>query len=144
MAYAVQDSHHWECDMTKLEMIRFWHALVVAPQPDGPHGPLALAATPHLFRKLLDTFISLRPSELFLQVDPNPNPSPNPNPTPNPNPNPNQFNREYLPPFYGLLRAVLSWGGAACAQVLQTHRNWEWAIRYVLIESADYAQVGLG
>ena len=70
MAYAVQDSHHWECDMTKLEMIRFWHALVVAPQPDGPHGPLALAATPHLFRKLLDTFISLRPSELFLQVDP--------------------------------------------------------------------------
>ena len=82
MAYAVQDSHHWECDMTKLEMIRFWHALVVAPQPDGPHGPLALAATPHLFRKLLDTFISLRPSELFLQVDPNPNPSPHPSPHP--------------------------------------------------------------
>ena len=78
MAYAVQDSHHWECDMTKLEMIRYWHALVVAPQPEGPHGPLALAATPHLFRKLLDTFISLRPSELFLQVDPNPSPNPSP------------------------------------------------------------------
>ena len=59
---------------------------VVAPQPEGLHGPLALASTPHLFRKLLDTFISLRPSELFLQ-----------------------FNREYLPPFYGLLRAVLGW-----------------------------------
>ena len=141
LAYTVQDSHHWECDMTKLEMvclhvaaptltppclhyavptlcraytpcashtcsahqIRFWHELVVAPQPGGPHGPLAVASTPHLFRKLLDTFVSLRPNELFLQ-----------------------FNREYLPPFYGLLRAVLARGGAACAQVLQTHRNWEW------------------
>ena len=42
------------------------------------------------------------------------------------------------------LSLTLTRGGAACAQVLQTHRNWEWAIRYVLIESADYAQVSLG
>ena len=98
-AYTHFTSHH-TCSAYQ---IRFWHELVVAPQPGGPHGPLAVASTPHLFRKLLDTFVSLRPNDLFLQ-----------------------FNREYLPPFYGLLRAVLARGGAACAQVLQTHRNWEW------------------
>jgi hypothetical protein len=27
LAYAVQDSHHWECDMTKLEMVRLHAAL---------------------------------------------------------------------------------------------------------------------
>jgi hypothetical protein len=94
---------HYTSHTCSAYQIRFWHELVVAPQPGGPHGPLAVASTPHLFRKLLDTFVSLRPNDLFLQ-----------------------FNREYLPPFYGLLRAVLARGGAACAQVLQTHRNWEW------------------
>lgn len=86
--------------------IRFWHELAIAPQPDGPHGLLAVASTPHLFHKLLDTFVSLRPNDLFLQ-----------------------YNLQFLPPFYGLLSAILaSAGGAACAQVLQTHRNWEWAL----------------
>ena len=32
MAYAVQDSHHWECDMTKLEMVRP-HSAVPALTP---------------------------------------------------------------------------------------------------------------
>lgn len=67
------------------------------------------SSTPHLFFKLLDTFVSLRPNDLFLR-----------------------YNREYLPPFYGLLCTILASsgggeGGGACAQVLQTHRNWEWA-----------------
>ena len=119
VAYHFQDGHHWECDETKLEMIRLWHDLVRAPQPDGKYGPLALASTPASFRKLLDTFVSLRPNERFLQ-----------------------YNREFLPPFYGLLRAVLSSpAGPQCALVLQTHRNWEWAIRYVLVESPDYTQL---
>merc|ERR1719313_2002711 len=100
-------------------MIKLWLEVVRAPQPDGPHGPRTLAAAPQFFKKLLDTFVSLRPNERFLL-----------------------YNREFLPPFYGLLRAVIAnAAGGACVQVLQTHRNWEWAIRYVLVEGPDYAQL---
>ena len=41
-----------------------------------------------------------------------------------------------LPSFYGLLRAMLECDPErGCLEILRTHRNWEWAIKYLLIES---------
>ena len=37
--------------------------------------------------------------------------------------------------------ALNSSQGAACLQVLQQHRNFEWAIKYLLVESQDYTQL---
>ena len=74
-------------DETKSAIVSFWHAAAVAPEqpPDPQSSALAVAADPRCFRRLLDSFVSLRPNERHLR-----------------------FNRELLPPFYGLLRAALT------------------------------------
>ena len=118
-AYTVIDLHHWECDETKKELLGYWYAAAIAPQP-ATGGALALAAT-HL-RRLLDSFVSLRPNSRALE-----------------------YNREVLPYFYGLMKLVVEGpDGATCLQVLLNHRNWEWAIKYLLVESQDYTQLGSG
>jgi len=72
---------------------------------------------------LLDSFLSLRPQERHLK-----------------------YNRELLPLFYGLLHAALEHEGLnscthGCLHILQAHRNWEWAVRYLVVESTDYANL---
>ena len=117
--YDAQDGYHWECDETKKQLIHFWHAAAVGPQPESPQcSALALAAHPNNFRRLLDSFVSLRPQDRHLR-----------------------YNRELLPPFYGLLRAALHSNVKQCMQCLVQHRNWEWAIKYVIVESVDYASL---
>ena len=96
--------------------------LVASPlASSGP--PYGLAASPEGFSRILDSFVSLRPQERHVR-----------------------FNSELLPAFYGLLRAALSFepARAACISTLATHRNWEWAIRYILVESLDYANLLAG
>lgn len=52
-----------------------------------------------------------------------------------------KYNRELLPVFYGLMRCVLSSSGLSSLLVLQSHRNFEWAVKYLLVESQDYTQL---
>jgi len=120
--YALQDGHRFECDETKREMLSFWHAATrasfacVAPPPLVAPPPQALSAA---FHRLLDSFVSLRPNERFLE-----------------------YNRAFLPSFYGLLREMLDCpGGDDCLRVLVPHRNWEWAIKYVIVDTAEYVQL---
>ena len=119
--YDVQDGHHWDCDDTKRHLVTFWHSAALAPQLAALHNSaLAIAAHPPTFDRLLDSFISLRPQERNIQ-----------------------FNREFLPRFYGLLHAAVSHEthGPACVHRLVMHRNWVWAIRYVVMESTDYTSL---
>ena len=121
VCYDVQDGHHWECDEAKKQLVLFWHVAALAPQPQSAQSSaLALAANPNTFRRLLDSFVSLRPQERHMR-----------------------YNRELLPPFYGLLHAAMSYepNRKQCLHTLATHRNWEWAIKYVLTESSDYANL---
>jgi len=119
--YDLQDGHHWDCDDTKLHLLQFWHAAALAQQPAvATSSALAIAAQPQTFSRLLDSFVSLRPQERNVQ-----------------------YNRELLPPFYGLLRVALSYERHSkdCMQVLAQHRNWIWAMRYVIVESHDYVNL---
>ena len=122
--YDVQDGHHWECDEAKKALVQFWHAAALQMGAVDDVSPyLELAASPEGFSRILDSFVSLRPQERHVR-----------------------FNSELLPAFYGLLRAALSFepARAACISTLATHRNWEWAIRYILVESLDYANLLAG
>jgi hypothetical protein len=123
--YDAQDVQHIEHDESKRHLITFWYYAALAPQPSGPvhASALMLAAQPNTFRRLLDSHVSLRPKERSIQ-----------------------YNQQLLTPFYGLMRAVLEYETVEppsydCHQVLHTHRNWEWAVRYILIETSDYASL---
>ena len=122
--YDVQDALHIDCDEAKRHLLVFWCTTALSATSTTPveTSTLALAAQPATFRRLLDSFISLRPQDRSMV-----------------------YNLALLPSFYGLLRAALSFEATldsnACMQALHTHRNWEWAIRYVLVESADYADL---
>ena len=125
--YDAQDTQHIDCDDAKRHMVAFWHAAALSPSQlaNGPvhSSALAMAAQAGTFRRLLDSFVSLRPQERNIL-----------------------YNRELLPPFYGLMRAALEYelidpATYECQQTLHGHRNWEWAIRYLLIESQDYADL---
>lgn len=127
-AYMLQDACRYECDETKREMLGFWYDALrnsldsTTRTTDAPPPPLVQAEPQTLvkaFRRLLDSFVSLRPNERFVE-----------------------YNRSFLPLFYGLLRTMLACPeGDACLKVLVSHRNWEWAIRYVVVEHVDYVQL---
>jgi ubiquitin C-terminal hydrolase len=125
-AYSLRDGCRYECDETKYELLMFWFEAMRAGQaaaarnPAGPPSPPAEPGTlAQSFRRLLDSFVSLRLNDRFVE-----------------------YNRQLLPALYGLLRCMLDFPeGDACLRVLVSHRNWDWALRYVLVEQADYVQL---
>lgn len=106
------DQNHYECDENKHEICILW-ALVLQGMPENVKW---LARNERMINHMLDYYISIRPGEKF-----------------------RNYNNTSLPPFYQII--------SLCCDVesfldrVAQHRNFDWALRYLFMETGDYPLV---
>lgn len=106
------DQHHFECDENKFEISALW-AHVLEGSPDAVRW---LSRNERVCQALMDYYISIRPGEKY-----------------------RVYNNNSLPPFYRILN--LCCDHEHFLERLGTHRNFDWALRYLFMETGDYPNV---
>lgn len=106
------DNFRLVCDENKKELINFWHHVT----QDNTQNTNLLINDEKLFHRLLDFWISL-----------------------NPNPRYKQYNSSSLPPFYSLILLTCK-ENSKCLEKIVFHHNFEWAIRYLYLETTEYEE----
>lgn len=106
------DQHHFECDENKYELSTLY-AQVLESSPESVRW---LSRNERLCQSFMDYYISIRPGDKY-----------------------RVYNNSSLPPFYKILNACCD--HEHFLERLATHRNFDWALRYLFMETGDYPNV---
>lgn len=106
------DQNHYECDENKHELCITWqHALT-----SSTDNVRWLVRNERVIQRLLDYYISIRPGEKY-----------------------RLYNNNSLPPFYQVINLCCE--HEQFLERVSSHRNFDWATRYLFMETGDYPQV---
>jgi hypothetical protein len=106
------DQLHLECDENKLEIAALWAHILQG----SPENIKWVAKNERLSGILMDFYVSIRPGEKY-----------------------RAYNNTSLPPFYQILNLCCE--HEAYLEKVTTHRNFDWALRFLYMESGDYPAV---
>jgi len=106
------DQNHLECDENKHEICILW-SLLLQSMPENVRW---LARNERMINHLLDYYISIRPGEKF-----------------------RSYNNNSLPAFYQIINMCCD--HESFLERVAMHRNFDWAVRFLLLETMDYPNV---
>jgi len=109
----VIDEQHYACDENKRFMVDYWYQVCV----DYPDNVKSIVTNDKTVGKIYDFFISISPSERYVR-----------------------YNQYALPSFYSVI-LLCATQSPRFLQTWMNHTNFEWAVKYLYLETPDYSQV---
>jgi hypothetical protein len=106
------DQTHYECDENKHELCTLWSHVLQG----SPEMVRWIVRNDRLGQSLMDYYISIRPGEKF-----------------------RSYNNNSLPPFYQILNMCCD--HEVFLERVSMHRNFDWALRFLFMETGDYPNV---